>query len=185
MKVIAIHGSPRKESTSAFLGGKIIELAQKRGAETREYFLGKMKYDGCIACQGCKKKSAFCVVSDDLSAALNDIPEADVIIFTSPIYFGDISGQFKCFFDRTYSFLNPDFSIRFKAGKKSVFILAQGDSNRENFQDVYPRYQKWLDLFGFKENYLIRILGVRDPSALEKREDLIKQAEEIAKTLVK
>ncbi len=185
MKVIAFLGSPRKEGITSLVTERILDKVKELGAETKEYFLNEMKFKGCQGCQACKKGKDFCVIEDDLSEALRDMKDADAFIFASPVYFGDVTGQFKCFWDRTYCFFNPNFTLRFDRGKKCAVVLAQGDPNLENFKDLFPRYQKWFKFCGFEGQYLIRIAGISAAKAVLKKDDIMKQADDIAEKLVK
>ena len=69
------------------------------------------------------------MLNDDLTAVLEAVKEADAVVLATPNYFGEVSGQFKSFFDRTYSYLNPDRTSRLQPGKSSVFVLAQGQAD--------------------------------------------------------
>jgi len=184
MKIVAILGSPRSKSNSTALARKIVERAGTLGAETQEFALNKLHFKGCQACETCKTKLDHCVLKDDLTPILEAVKEADAIIMASPNYFGEVSGQFKSFFDRTYSLLNPDFSSRLKPGKSSVFIFAQGQPNLNLYADVHPRYEMWLNRYGFAHNYLLRMNGPRTADSVAQRPDLITQAEEIANNLM-
>ena len=184
MKIVAILGSPRSKSNSTALARKIVERAGTLGAETQEFALNKLQFKGCQACETCKTKLDHCVLRDDLTPILEAVKEADAIIMASPNYFGEVSGQFKSFFDRTYSLLNPDFSSRLKPGKSSVFIFAQGQPNLNLYADVHPRYEMWFNRYGFTHNYLLRMNGPRPADSVAQRPDLITQAEEIANNLM-
>jgi multimeric flavodoxin WrbA len=184
MKVVAVLGSPRKKSNSTALARVICETAAKHGAETTEFVLNTLKFRGCQGCEMCKTKLDHCVLSDDLTAVLEAAKQADVLIMATPNYFGEISGQLKSFFDRTYSYLAPDFSSRLAPGKSSVFIMAQGAPDLSRFTDVHPRYEAWLTRYGFSTNYLIRMNGPRPEDSVEQRQDLIAEAERIAREIM-
>ena len=184
MKIVAILGSPRSKSNSSGLALKILEKAKELGAETQEFVLNKLQYKGCQACETCKTKLDHCVLKDDLTQVLDAIHQADAVILASPNYFGEVSGQFKSFFDRTYSFLNPDFTSRLAPGKSSVLIFSQGQSNLNLYADVYPRYEMWLKRYGFANNYSLRMNGPRPAGSFSERQDLITEAESIAQKLV-
>ena len=112
MKIVAVLGSPRPQGNSNTLARAFLQAAGDRGAEVTEYLLNQMDFQGCQGCGGCKTKSQTCILEDDLTPVLQAVKEADLLVLASPVYFGDLSGQMKCFFDRTYSFFNPDFSCR-------------------------------------------------------------------------
>ena len=184
MKIVAILGSPRPKSNSSGLASKIVDRAKELGAETEVFNLNKLQYKGCQACETCKTKLDHCVLKDDLTQVLEAIHKADAVVLTTPNYFGEVSGQFKSFFDRTYSFLNPDFTCRLSPGKSSVFIFSQGQPNLNLYADVHPRYEMWLKRFGFANNYLLRMNGPRPADSISERPDLITEAESIAEKLM-
>jgi multimeric flavodoxin WrbA len=183
MKIVAVLGSPRPKSNSSALARTILEGASQFGAETREFVLNKLQFKGCQACETCKTKLDHCVLKDDLTAVLEAVQEADVVVLATPNYFGEVSGQFKSFFDRTYSYLNSDFSSRLKPGKTSVFIFAQGQKSLDAYRDVHPRYEMWMKQFGFSTNYLMRMNGPRAAESIAQRPDLVTEAQEIAAKL--
>ena len=127
MKIVAVLGSPRPQGNSSTLARAFLKAAGERGAEITEYLLNQLDFQGCQGCGACKTKSETCILEDDLAPVLNAVTEADLLVLASPVYFGDLSGQMKCFFDRTYSFINPDFSCRVPPGKKAVMVLVQAN----------------------------------------------------------
>ncbi|MEW6138736.1 MAG: flavodoxin family protein [Thermodesulfobacteriota bacterium] len=184
MKIVGVMGSPRSESNSTSLARVVLNKARELGANTEEFSLNKLKFRGCQACETCKTKLDHCVLEDDLTPVLQAVKEGDAVVLATPNYFGEVSGQFKLFFDRTYSYLNPDFTSRLQPGKKSVFIMAQGQSNLALYADVFPRYEMWLKYYGFATNHLLRMNGPREANSVSQRLDLVTEAEEIAKKLV-
>lgn len=185
MKITAVLGSPRAKSNSSALARTIMRKAEQLGAETREFILNKLEFKGCQGCEACKKKLDRCVLKDDLAQVLEAIKESDAVILASPIYFGEVSGQFKTFFDRTYSFLNPDRTSRVPPGKATVFVLAQGKPSADLHRDVFPRYEQWLKHHGFTPNHLVQMNGPREEDSVSQRSDLVAEAERIAEALVK
>jgi multimeric flavodoxin WrbA len=100
MKVIAIHGSPRTiRSTTRKLAGLVLDGAEEAGAETGMIDLCDFRVTPCTACEGCSF-NGICVYEDDVPAIVELMKEADGIVFASPVYIDNISGQMKVFFDR-------------------------------------------------------------------------------------
>ena len=184
MKIVAVLGSPRAKSNSTALARKILDKAKDLGAETQEFVLNKLEFKGCQACETCKTKLDHCVLKDDLTAVLEAVKAADAVVMATPNYFGEVSGQFKAFFDRTYSYVNPDFTSRVEPGKSSVFVFAQAQTDLNMYADVFPRYERWLKHYDFAANHLLRMNGPRPADSVAKRDDLVQEAEKIAETLV-
>ena len=113
------------------------------------------------------------------------VRDADVLVLASPVYFGDLSGQLKCFFDRTYSYFNPDFSCRMPPGKKAVMVLTQANPDPDNFNDIFPRYQRWLKMYGCDPIRLLRVIGVREPGEVASQTAALDAAAALARELVK
>ena len=184
MKIAAILGSPRAKSNSTALARVILDTAGKLGADTQEFLLNKLSFRGCQACETCKQKLDRCVLKDDLTEVLEAIKQADAVILATPNYFGEVSGQFKSFFDRTYSFLNSDKTSRLQAGKNSVFIMAQAQPDLNLYTDVVSRYNMWLERHGFAKRLMLRMNGPREPDSVGQRPELVAQAEQIARDLM-
>ena len=188
MKIVCLLGSPRPKGNSAAIAGRFMETAESHGAEVHVFALNQLKYRGCQACMTCKTKLDRCVLKDDLAEVLDAIRETDVLVLATPIYFREVTSQVKAFIDRTYSYLVPDFFTnpnpsRLSPGKKLVFIQAQTQPDEKLYADVYARYEPVFKRFGFDDTYLILAAGVRQPGDVETRDDVMKQAEEIARKI--
>jgi len=100
MKVIAINGSPHTiRSNTRKLAGFVLERAAEAGAETEIIDLCDFRVTPCTACEGCSF-NGICVYEDDIPALVERLKEADGIVFASPVYIDNVSGQMKVFFDR-------------------------------------------------------------------------------------
>jgi multimeric flavodoxin WrbA len=115
---------------------------------------------------------------------LNAVNDADLLVLASPVYFGDLSGQMKCFFDRTYSYFNPDFSCRMPPGKRVVMVLTQANPEATEFADIFPRYQRWFTWYGFASSHLLRAVGVREPGEVASQTAALDAAAALARELV-
>lgn len=108
MKVYAINGSPRKNKNTAILLQKALdgvkETAKDKEIETEIINLYDLNYTGCKSCFACKrlggKSYGKCAVKDDIQEVLEKVSQADGLIFGSPIYFGNITGQLLTFLER-------------------------------------------------------------------------------------
>ena len=184
MKIVAVLGSPRPQGNSSTLARAFLQAAAARGAEVTEYLLNQLAYQGCQGCMACKTKRDTCILEDDLAPVLNAVKEADLLVLASPVYFGDLSGQMKCFFDRTYSYINPDFSTRVPPGKKAVVVLVQANPDPAQFADIFPRYERWLKLYGCDPIHLLRAVGVREPGDIASQTTALDAAAALARELV-
>ncbi|ADN37549.1 NADPH-dependent FMN reductase [Methanolacinia petrolearia DSM 11571] len=101
MKILAINGSPRTVgSTTRKLVRMVLDGAEEEaGAETEIIDICDFQVTPCTACDGCTL-SGECVYNDDVPSVIERMKEADGIIFASPVYIDNVSGQMKVFFDR-------------------------------------------------------------------------------------
>ncbi len=188
MKVVALLGSPRRQGNSSSLAELFTSIMAENGYEVTTHFLNELTYRGCQACNGCKERTDFCVLHDDLLPVLKDAQDADVVVLASPVYWGDISAQLKGFIDRTYSYLTPEFISgpirhRLSPGKKLVFILSQG-GDQALYDDVFTRYTSFYEeLEMFEQTYLIRGCELSDRDDHESRSDLQVVVKETAQSL--
>lgn len=100
MKILAIHGSPRTvRSNTRRLAQFVLEGAAEAGAETEMIDLCDLRIIPCTACDACSLNGT-CVNDDDVAALVDRMKEADGIVFASPVYIDNVTGQMKIFFDR-------------------------------------------------------------------------------------
>jgi multimeric flavodoxin WrbA len=100
MKILAIHGSPHTtRSTTRKLASSVLEGAAEAGAETEMIDLCDYRVIPCTACDACSL-NGICVNDDDVPSIIERMKDADGIVFASPVYIDNISGQMKIFFDR-------------------------------------------------------------------------------------
>lgn len=103
MKVLALNGSHHTDGNTAFLLNEVLKHCSELGADTEIISVtdavNSAKYPFCLACSApCSKQ---CYKDTMLDEAFKKVEEADFILFGSPVYFGSMSGQLKCFFDKT------------------------------------------------------------------------------------
>ena len=103
MKILVLNGSPKKKSdtfrlTEAFLRG------MNRG-ETHEVHLIHVRKKQIAPCRGCfgcwQRGDGHCIIADDQNTILDLYREADVIIWSFPLYCYGMPSPLKAVLDRT------------------------------------------------------------------------------------
>lgn len=188
MKIVSVLGSPRENANSSMIANRFCATAQKYGAETKDFVLNDLEYRGCQGCMACKTKLDRCALEDDLTEVLEAVRETDVLVLASPVYYWDVSGQLKCFLDRTFSYLVPDFitspvKSRLIPGKKLVMILTQNNPDEQSFTNIFPKFDYFFRSYGFSDTRLIRACGVGAPGEAGSREDVMTLAVSTAEQL--
>ena len=100
-----IDGGPRKTFNTASMLQKFAEGASSVSdeIEVKTVRLYDLDYKGCMSCMACKikgKASNVCRFKDALTPVLEEIAQADGLVFGSPIYFGDVTGRMRTFLER-------------------------------------------------------------------------------------
>lgn len=139
-KIIIISSSLRANSSSKILAEELIKGA-KVNHDIKMIDLSKMKLEYCIGCLACQS-SGKCVIEDSVRNVLDEISEADVLIFATPIYYYSISGQLKTFMDR----LNPLY-IRKNNFKEVYALFTCGDDNVEAIEGSVKAIEGWISCF--------------------------------------
>ena len=123
MKVLGIHSSPIKNGNTAFLLDYALEEAAKlEGVSVESISLAGLSIADCLQCNWCMTKQTperLCSIEDDASPILQKVPECDVLILASPVYFSRLSGTMACFIDRTRCFTfgkNGHLALKGKVG---------------------------------------------------------------------
>lgn len=107
MKIAILNGSPRKENTAA-MAEAFKQGAEAAGHEVEILQVGKMKINGCLACEYCHGKGAGkCIQKDDLEKLMPAYLESDMIIFASPIYYFSPTAQLEAAWQRVYCIGKP------------------------------------------------------------------------------
>lgn len=123
MKIIGVSASPRKNKSTGFLLEQCLDeatkTAQESGAELgfEMVDLSKMKINGCISCDACKK-GVLCSQQDDFQPLIAKFADPEVvgIIIATPVYMGSMTSQAKAFLDRSVLYRRNGFMFRDKLG---------------------------------------------------------------------
>lgn len=104
MKIMIINGSPRVNGATGQILLKIKESIIKMDANAEiEYIdLGKINLLFCKGCGSCYKTGSCHIKEDGLESLSCKIEKCDGVIFGSPTYASNVSGQFKILIDRCH-----------------------------------------------------------------------------------
>ena len=138
-KVVVISSSPRKGGNSDTLCDEFVKGAKDAGNDAVKYFLEDIEFESCKACMRCKTPERECYQEDKISIILDDMIEADVIVYATPVYYYSMTGTLKMFFDRCYPIFNH------LEDKDYYIITAVGSSNGNALTGI-------RDFIGFSKN---------------------------------
>ena len=118
-KIVVITGSPRKNGNSFAMTDAFIQAAEAKGNSVTRFDAATMNVGGCHACETCYKTGKACSFDDDFNTIAPAILEADVVVFTMPVYWYSIPAQIKAIIDKLYAFCVAGKDI---AGKDCALI---------------------------------------------------------------
>ena len=166
-KVLVITTSLRAKSNSDILAARLIEGAKDAGHEVEQISLKGKEIRFCIGCLACQKTQR-CVLKDDAVEIAEKVKNADTLVFATPIYYYEMSGQMKTLLDR----LNPLYTTEYRFRKVYLLSVAAEDETYVPERAVNG-LQGWIDCFEKAE--LAGSLfcgGINDPGeATGKQED--------------
>ena len=120
MRIAIFNGSPRKENTAAMIEA-FREGAEEAGHEVEVLHVGKMKINGCLACEYCHTKGeGKCIQKDDLEKIMPAYLESDMVVFASPIYYFAPTAQLEAAWQRVYCIGKP------AKATKAALLLSSG-----------------------------------------------------------
>lgn len=127
MNILILNGSPRLQGDTAGMVSVFREAAEGAGHTVTVLNVCRMNIRGCLACEYCHGiGQGVCVQKDDMQEIYEKLPDTDMLVLASPIYYHNISGQLKCVIDRFYAALYPAAPARLK---KAAMFLASGDAD--------------------------------------------------------
>jgi len=140
-KILVITTSLRSHSNSDTLAEAFAHGAKDAGNEVeiismKDKSIGFCK--GCLACQ----KTQKCVIHDDAVAIADQLKNAEVIAFATPVYYYGMSGQLKTLLDRCNPLFTSDYAFR------SVYLLATAaEDEKTTVAGTVNGIQGWIDCF--------------------------------------
>jgi len=142
--ILVISGSHKKTGCGISLVDMFKSNFDNVNYSFETIHLSNLDIKYCIGCTACFKVSGdVCPCKDDVKSVLDKMEKADGIIFVSPIYSMNISGQLKTFIDRiTYTYHRPTFIA------KAVLFFASTDVGGIGLVSKYMKYI--LDAMGMR-----------------------------------
>ena len=176
--VLIISSSLRGGSNSEILAheaekgaidaGNVVEFINLKGKEIKFCI-------GCLACQ----KTGKCVQKDDMAEMIAKVQNADTIIFATPIYYYEMSGQLKTFLDRCNPLYGQDNKF------KDVYLITSSYDDAKNASDIAANgLGGWVACF--EQSRLAGVLtggGLNEPKDAITNENLLHKAYELGKNV--
>ena len=140
-KILIISTSLRSHSNSHALAEQFARGAMESGNQVELITLHDCEIRFCLGCLSCTK-TGKCVIGDDAHEITSKMHDADTIVFATPIYYYEMSGQMKTVLDRANPLFGSDYRFR------DIYLLT---SAAEDDPEVPARaisgLEGWIECF--------------------------------------
>jgi hypothetical protein len=169
--VLVISSSLRVTSNSAVLAHEIVRGASDAGNNAEFLSLAEKDLNFCTGCMACQK-SHRCVINDDASAIAEKVKYSDVLVFTTPIYYYEMSGQLKTMLDRMNPIYGDDYRFR-----EIYLVCTAADDDPQTPERAVSGIKGWISCFDKAEfRDVLFCGGVDQPGEVMSRRDYMEQA---------
>ena len=178
-KIVVITGSPRKDGNSFAMTDAFIRAAEEQGHSVTRFDAAQKNVGGCHACETCYKTGKACSFDDDFNEIAPALLEADVVVFSTPVYWYSIPAQIKAVIDKMYSFCVAGKDI---AGKECMLIACCEEDDQSVLDGVRIPIERTAALVKWHMAGEVLVPGVLNVGDIEKT-DGCRQASALAEKL--
>lgn len=177
-KVLIISTSLRNNSNSETLARETERGARDAGHDVEFITLKDKKIQFCKGCLACQKLGK-CTIDDDANEIMEKMKNSDVIVWATPVYYYEMSGQMKTLIDRANALYVSDYKFR------EIYLITTSADNEEGVvQTVINGLNGWIacldkaQLCGYVDGG-----GVNNPNDVIKIPELFDKAYNMGKNI--
>ena len=176
--VLVISTSLRARSNSDILTERLIAGAADAGHQVAHISLKGKKLGFCTGCLACQKTQK-CVLNDDANSIAEKVLGADTLVFVTPIYYYEMSGQMKTLLDRLNPLYPSDYRFR------NVYMMSVAAEDDPHVPDrAVNGLLGWIECFE-KASFAGSLFcgGINDPGEAAGRTDAQEKAYDFGRRL--
>ena len=178
--ILVISTSLRPRSNSDILTERLVAGARDAGHQVEEISLKGKELKYCIGCLACQKTQR-CVQKDDALWIADKMKDADTLVFSTPIYYYEMSGQMKTLLDRMNPLYSSDYSFRrvymlSVAAEDETYTPEKAVSGLEGWVDCFEKAKLCGSLF---------VGGLNGPGEASANAEALEKAYQFGKNLEK
>ncbi|MEJ2702160.1 MAG: flavodoxin family protein [Sedimentisphaerales bacterium] len=187
MKVLGISTSPRLQSNSDTLLRRALAGAESMGAKTVYVRLSDYTIGPCLACNACMA-TGYCRVADDYPQLLNEMLEADRLIFATPIFFMSVCAQAKMLIDRgqclwVYTHISKKQLFSTERDRRAMVIAVAGSRSKKHFESIRLTMKSYFDVIQVRYAFNLFVSEIDAPGEIEKHPSALKEAYRLGQQL--
>lgn len=140
-RVLILTTSARRGGNSDKLAEAFEKGAKEAGNTVTVIRVADKHIEPCRGCLSCQQ-TYRCSIHDDMKAIIEAMMASDVICFTTPIYFYEMSGLLKTLLDRTNPVYPQDYPFR------DIYLLAAAaDTHASACKRAVSGLEGWVECF--------------------------------------
>ncbi|MEE4243054.1 MAG: flavodoxin family protein [Desulfopila sp.] len=176
-KTIVLMASPRLQSNTDILAGKIMDGIRQAGSQDdviEKFDLVELQDYVCCACGQCRA-AGECLQFVQVTEVLNRIRSADGFVLATPTWWLGPSSYLKIFMDHWGAFLRPNNSSRI-AGKKAVIVSCCANGEVNLSEKVCRDLAQILSFLRVEVKGTLGVKGVVEIGAVARRQSALEEA---------
>jgi multimeric flavodoxin WrbA len=179
--ILILTGSPRRNGNSDKMADAFIKGARSVGHEITKFETTRKTIGGCIACKTCWSKGKPCSFQDDFDELGPLLEAADVIVFSTPLYWFSFPAQIKAAIDKMYAYVGKSCKRPLKI-RESLLFVCGADADMKMFDGIIATYREIAHYMKWEDKGVLAIPKVNEKGDIEATDALVK-AEELGKSL--
>jgi multimeric flavodoxin WrbA len=186
--LLVFQGSARRGGNTEILCREAVRGARESGMKAELVRLAGLKILPCRGCFRCK--GGLCRGGrDDMNGILKAMVEADAFIFATPVYFWNVSGLMKMFFDRLLPLLTMKRErdrIRLHSrveGRKAGVIVVQEEEQSPHESLPLLFFRRNLSDFGLRLAGELFVYGALHAGDVRRNPKAMKGARQLGRDL--
>ena len=148
--IVILNGSPRVSGNTAALVQAFTDGAESAGHKVTTFLLDQMDINGCKGCCcGKNTEKMPCVQKDDMAKIYPAVKESDVVVFASPLYYWNLSGQLRTATDRLFALEEGEKNLLRGNGRSCALLMAAAGSDFDDavtYYDNLTGHLEWKNL---------------------------------------
>ena len=176
MNILVLESSPHKDGASNTLAGYFIKGAKEAGHSVSILDVGHMSIMPCVGCYRGKSVGHCVFHKDDMYIVEQELINADMVVYVTPIYFYDMCAQLKLVIDRLHCFYGH------LEGKKCLLLATAWRADDEVMVYLKNLYQGMAHYLHYENLGAIMAKGCGSPETI-RRSLYVEEAYELGKSL--
>ncbi|MBA7600240.1 hypothetical protein ES703_07289 [subsurface metagenome] len=143
MRVVVLHGSPRKGMNSDTLADQFLSGLHEQGEhKVTHFYTNELDVKPCQGCLHCATSPGHtCAIDDDMTEIYAAYRDSDLVVWATPMYWGYMTAQLKAVLDRMEALAWEGFRDKTFA----VFI-----TYRHHYESTQVFFERIAPHFGIK-----------------------------------